>query len=83
MSPGETPSRYDALSTLRVSVWPSAVRTVIDGTDRSIFLTVTVSTLCRESVTPGVAPVPRVTDVLSVSTGLLVPAGRTWKIFYS
>ena len=60
-------------STLRVMVRPSGVVTVIDGTDASIDLTVTVILSCTAAVTLGRAPLPRVIAASLAAAAALSP----------
>ena len=69
LSPTFTPSSRFLSSTFKLTVRPSSVRTVTDGTFSSMAFSVTVAVSCFAMVPPGLGPSPRVTDVPACGAG--------------
>src|SRR5204862_4176620 len=77
LSPILMPSRFFLFSILRVTVRPSAVVTVMDGTDGLIAFTDTVVVTCAATVALGDFPDPGVTAPPTVDGLGAVPGGCT------
>src|SRR5262245_53217672 len=77
LSPGLTRSSNDLSSILRVTVRPSSVVTVTDGTDGSTDFTVTVRLSCVASVAAGSALLARLRAASELSPSPCCPGLRT------